>query len=565
MVIITIYYILPQLTYFQYFGAVKQGGSRVKKLFTICRYLCCETAIFQYQEAVILKTSRMTDTNDGTTEVNSSEQPEPPEGARRVRITTPPPEQRRPQSSTPAPPRSSSTPSFATMQKTSNVQQQQQTQQQQQQWKQNQAELQSESSKSMFDEEAVEVYDGGRYFRSTDQIGKGRFKLVYRGFDAKGGQDIAWSKISLTAQKLNMNEAGALLREMEKGLALDHPHIIKCHRCWLDEKASEINLITERFTSGSLRNYRKMFEQVEMNVIRKYTRQLLKGLEYLHSKTPPIVHGDLRCDKIYVNGYSGELKIGDLGLATLLPKRFANGQYPQEVTPFIDIKALGLCILELCTNVKLDLSHLYNGKGVKEYINQVADKEANEFIQLCLKEDFIKGSNVATELLKHPFVQRKHGNGAQKNGGSSAVVGGSGAGPSGSKTREGVQKSSSQPSIVQGGRVTSDGDELLLTGDIRGEDYRFQFEGRKCDENSNQIHFTIKMYVENDDVEEPSSQQKGRSLVFEFDPENDTVDNVVREMQEQFGLSDTDANLCAAAMREWLAREFPDYQTWDMD
>ncbi len=54
-------------------------------------------------------------------------------------------------------------------------------------------------------------------------------------------------------------------------------------------------------------------------------RQILAGLEYLHLKQPPIIHGDLRCDKIYVNGHSGEIKIGDLGLATLLPRRFEPG------------------------------------------------------------------------------------------------------------------------------------------------------------------------------------------------------------------------------------------------
>jgi len=48
---------------------------------------------------------------------------------------------------------------------------------------------------------------------------------------------------------------------------------------------------------------------------------VLQGLDYLHSMSPPVVHGDLRCDKIYVNGHSGEIKIGDLGLATLMPLR----------------------------------------------------------------------------------------------------------------------------------------------------------------------------------------------------------------------------------------------------
>ena len=58
--------------------------------------------------------------------------------------------------------------------------------------------------------------------------------------------------------------------------------------------------------------------------------QVLLGLNYLHSKEPPIIHGDLRCDKIYINGHSGEIKIGDLGLATLLPMRFAPGVLPEQ-------------------------------------------------------------------------------------------------------------------------------------------------------------------------------------------------------------------------------------------
>lgn len=56
---------------------------------------------------------------------------------------------------------------------------------------------------------------------------------------------------------------------------------------------------------------------------------MLLGLNYLHTKNPPIIHGDLRCDKIYINGHSGEIKIGDLGLATLLPMRFAPGVLPE--------------------------------------------------------------------------------------------------------------------------------------------------------------------------------------------------------------------------------------------
>ena len=39
-------------------------------------------------------------------------------------------------------------------------------------------------------------------------------------------------------------------------------------------------------------------------------------------------HSNLLAVQIYINGHSGEIKIGDLGLASLLPKRFPEGDGP---------------------------------------------------------------------------------------------------------------------------------------------------------------------------------------------------------------------------------------------
>lgn len=61
----------------------------------------------------------------------------------------------------------------------------------------------------------------------------------------------------------------------------------------------------------------------QLKAVKKWGKQILLGLDYLHGLN--IVHGDLRCDKIYINGHSGEIKIGDLGLATLQERRFAPG------------------------------------------------------------------------------------------------------------------------------------------------------------------------------------------------------------------------------------------------
>ena len=69
-------------------------------------------------------------------------------------------------------------------------------------------------------------------------------------------------------------------------------------RCWHDTEHKCINLITEFFTSGNLREYRQKHRHLELKAVRKWARQILSGLDYLHLKDPPVIHGDLRCDKV---------------------------------------------------------------------------------------------------------------------------------------------------------------------------------------------------------------------------------------------------------------------------
>ena len=61
------------------------------------------------------------------------------------------------------------------------------------------------------------------------------------------------------------------------------------------------------------------FKRVDIGATKNWARQILKGLVYLHGRDPPvIIHGDLKCDNIFVNGHLGQVKIGDLGLAAIL-------------------------------------------------------------------------------------------------------------------------------------------------------------------------------------------------------------------------------------------------------
>lgn len=75
------------------------------------------------------------------------------------------------------------------------------------------------------------------------------------------------------------------------------------------------------------RRYRKRHKHIDPEVLKRWAWQILCGLVYLHGHTPPIIHRDLKSDNIFINGSEGVVKIGDLGLATLLRARTA----PQSV------------------------------------------------------------------------------------------------------------------------------------------------------------------------------------------------------------------------------------------
>lgn len=70
--------------------------------------------------------------------------------------------------------------------------------------------------------------------------------------------------------------------------------------------------------------YRLKHRRVNIRAVKHWCRQILKGLLYLHNRDPPVIHRDLKCDNIFVNGNQGEVKIGDLGLAAILRKSHAD-------------------------------------------------------------------------------------------------------------------------------------------------------------------------------------------------------------------------------------------------
>lgn len=171
-------------------------------------------------------------------------------------------------------------------------------------------------------EEAFEEVDPtGRFGRYADVLGLGSVKKVYRGFDQEEGIEVAWNRVRLRA--LADRDPGMVDRlhaEVRLLRSLHHDHIIGFHKVWLDRDAGVLNFITEVCTSGSLREYRQRHRHVSVKALKKWARQILEGLNHLHTHDPCIIHRDLNCSNVFINGNNGQVRTATIAFPpTLIP------------------------------------------------------------------------------------------------------------------------------------------------------------------------------------------------------------------------------------------------------
>ncbi|CAJ2631522.1 unnamed protein product [Trifolium pratense] len=272
------------------------------------------------------------------------------------------------------------------------------------------------------DSDFVEVDPTGRYGRYNEVLGKGASKTVYRAFDEYQGIEVAWNQIKLYDFLQNPEDLERLYCEIHLLKTLKHRNIMKFYTSWVDTANRNINFVTELFTSGTLRQYRQKHKRVNIRAVKHWCRQILQGLLYLHSHDPPVIHRDLKCDNIFINGNQGQVKIGDLGLAAVLrkshaahcvgtPEFMAPEVYEEDYNELVDIYSFGMCVLEMvtfeypyseCSHPAQIYKKVSSGKK-PDALYQVKDPEVREFIEKCLATVSLRLS--ARELLDDPFLR----------------------------------------------------------------------------------------------------------------------------------------------------------------
>ena len=107
-------------------------------------------------------------------------------------------------------------------------------------------------------------------------------------------------------------------------------------------------------------SYIKRFRKINQKVLKNWCRQILKGLLFLHTRTPPVIHRDLKCDNIFITGTTGSVKIGDLGLATLKNKSFAKSVIGAYERNGACVRAFVVCVVGItCCERNVLLYYIY--------------------------------------------------------------------------------------------------------------------------------------------------------------------------------------------------------------
>lgn len=411
----------------------------------------------------------------------------------------------------------------------------------------------------------VERDPTGRYFRFNEVLGKGAFKTVYKAFDKVDGIEVAWNRIKIDDLMQSRDGLEKLYSEVHLLTSLEHDNIINLLDSWVDDKKKTVNLITELFTSGNLRLYRQKHKDADMKAVKHWARQILQGLVCLHSHSPPIIHRDLKCDNIFINGNYGEIKIGDLGLATVMqrptahsvigtPEFMAPELYEEEYNELVDIYAFGMCMLEIVTFEYPYLecknpAQIYKKvtSGIKPAsLDKVKDIQVKEFIEKCLAPASMRLP--ATDLLKDPFLQPD--NLRIQTHEPAHITNKLPRTPCRNKSwpRLGVLENNEYWQNSPRNSLPNPRNQVLEFVRMRNRN-EFRLRGRRTDSHSISLSMRIS-----------EASGKVKNIQFDFYVESDTASKVAAEMVEQLELADQDVAFIAEFIDHLIQQIIPSWK-----
>ncbi|XP_004487421.1 mitogen-activated protein kinase kinase kinase 18-like [Cicer arietinum] len=248
-------------------------------------------------------------------------------------------------------------------------------------------------------------------------IGHGSSATVYLA-TSPSSSDVSAVKSAETSLSYSKH----LEREQRILSSLYSPYIVSYKGCNFTNENNKnlFNLFMEYMPLGNLSQATRRNDGGRLNepAIAHFTRQILQGLEYLHTKG--IVHCDIKGSNILV--CEKGVKIGDFGCAKMVDETVPIAGTPMFMSPEVargeeqgypcDVWSLGCTIVEMATgfspwtNVEDPVTVLYR----IAYSNDVPEipcflsEQAKDFLEKCFRRDSKERWN-CSQLLKHPFLE----------------------------------------------------------------------------------------------------------------------------------------------------------------
>ncbi|EDW15178.1 nuclear receptor-binding protein homolog [Drosophila mojavensis] len=290
--------------------------------------------------------------------------------------------------------------------------------------------------------EILEESPCGRWLKRREEVDQRDvpgIDCVHLAMDTEEGVEVVWNEVQYAQLQELKTQEDKMRQVFDNLLQLDHQNIVKFHRYWTDTLNAErprVIFITEYMSSGSLKQFLKRTKRnakrLPLESWRRWCTQILSALSYLHSCSPPIIHGNLTCDSIFIQ-HNGLVKIGSVVPDAVhysvrrqhldqLPERerergahyFHAPEYgaAEQLTAAVDIYAFGMCALEMAAleiqpQSSNSESTAINEETILRTINSLDNDLQRDLILKCLNPN-PQDRPSASDLLFHPLLFEVH-------------------------------------------------------------------------------------------------------------------------------------------------------------
>uniref|UniRef100_A0A673XT64 Mitogen-activated protein kinase kinase kinase 3 n=1 Tax=Salmo trutta TaxID=8032 RepID=A0A673XT64_SALTR len=262
-------------------------------------------------------------------------------------------------------------------------------------------------------------------WRRGKLLGQGAFGRVYLCYDVDTGRELAAKQVVFDPDSPDTSkEVSALECEIQLLKNLHHERIVQYYGCLRDHNEKTLTIFMEYMPGGSVKDQLKAYGALTENVTRKYTRQILEGMSYLHSNM--IVHRDIKGANI-LRDSAGNVKLGDFGASKRLQTICMSGTGIRSVTgtPYwmspevisgegygrkADVWSLGCTVVEMLTEKPpwaeyeaMAAIFKIATQPTKPLLPSHTSDHTRDFIHRIFVE--AKHRPSAEELLRHPFSQ----------------------------------------------------------------------------------------------------------------------------------------------------------------